>query len=299
MRRLLAYAIEEVPLYGYVLLYFAVIFVFAEIYTILPNGNGLDSTQAESPHGIGLWTAVYFSATTITTLCYGDFYPVGWSRAFASFEGLLGLTFFGIILTKATSARLSYHVFRLFVGHAENQLSQFCLQCRKSESDLRRLAPLVTKAFPETPNTLPVGQDDFLKSFGETISSLHLFSESFCQYLDVEADEGFFLTDAPERALVKSGDDIQRTFYVLTQIFITLSPAARINVLDEINLKRITEMLTLWKLVGAKVSQRAKHTGLKTCFKNISDMSSSLSDNLFSAPIGKPTQPNQEFRAEL
>jgi len=297
LRRLLAYAIDGVPLYVYVFLYAAAILVFGELYSLCPAANGLVASGTP-PQAVGFWTAMYFSATTITTLCYGDVDPIGWSRLIASLEGLVGLSFFGIILTKATSGRLSYHVGRLFSAHAESRLEQFCLQCRKNESDLKQLAKLVTKAFPETPNAIPVSQDEFLKTFGEAISSLHLFSENFCRYLDDETDGDFFLADAPQHALVKSGEDVQRTFYVLTQIFIALSPTARIAVLDEINLKRVTEMLTQWKLVGIKVSKQAKHSGLKTCFQTVGNMSASLSDNLFSAPIGRSPQPDQNFGSD-
>jgi hypothetical protein len=131
LRRGVFLAIEKVSLTTYALLYAGAVLFFAILYLYMPMGNGLIATQGTSPQAIGFCTAAYFSATTITTLCYGDVVPIGWSRAIASMEGLVGLTFFGIMLTKATGVRLSYHIYRLFESHAENRLDQFCLQAKK------------------------------------------------------------------------------------------------------------------------------------------------------------------------
>lgn len=300
LRAWVVYAIEDVSLTFYSSLYLAVIFIFAEAYLYMPDGNGLLPTiiggQDKTP--IGFSGALYFSATTITTVCYGDIDPIGFSRALAAFEALLGLTFFGIMLAKITSMRLSYHVLRLFGSYAENRLDQFCLTSQKVETHLRRLSPEITKAFPDTPGTIPVAQDVFLESFGEAIGSLHLFSGSFCQYLSTELDEGFFFADAPKHALIRSAEDVQRAIYVLTQLFIALSPQARIVVLDDINLRRVTELLYRWKQVSERIINQSKNAELKNSFKSISDMCSGLLESFFSVPASKQVQPGQDFQKE-
>jgi hypothetical protein len=299
LRQGLLYSIEEVSLTFYVILYGIVIVTFAAVYLIMPAGNGLITTaQGISPQQMDFWTALYFSATTITTLCYGDVVPIGFSRALASSEGLLGLIFFGVMLAKATGARLAHHVFRLFVSHAENRLDQFCLQAEKIGADLKGLLALTATAFPETPGTSPTGQAEFLKSFAEAVANLHSFSVSFCQYLKTEADEGF-LADSPEYALVKASDHVSLTIFVLKQIFLTLSNQAKGVVLTEINWKRTTELLNHWQQISKKISGQSKNNELKARFKAIGDMATSLSENFFSVPKVEKRQPDQEFRSEL
>ncbi len=79
MRRGLIYSVEKISLTTYILLYFGSVLLFAVVYFYLPAGNGLTTNQGTSPQVIAFGTAVYFSATTITTLCYGDVDPIGCS----------------------------------------------------------------------------------------------------------------------------------------------------------------------------------------------------------------------------
>jgi len=301
MRRGLILSIEKVSLTTYAFLYAGAVLFFAIVYLSMPMGNGLIATPGTSPQEIGFGTALYFSATTITTLCYGDVDPIGWSRGIASIEGLVGLTFFGIMLTKATGSRLSYHVYRLFVSHAENRLDQFCSQAKKIETDLRALLELTTTAFPETPTKLPENagtkppaQSEFLKSFADAIASLHTFSLGFCRYLKTESEEGF-LADSPEHALVKASDDVSLTIFVLKQIFLALSNQAKAAVLTETNWKRVTELLNHWQQISKTISNQSKNAEMKAHFQAIGDMSRSLSESFFSVPRDVKRQPDQEF----
>ena len=46
---------------------------------------------------------VYYSTVTFTTLGYGDFQPIGWGRAIAGLEALVGYLVLGIIASSAAS----------------------------------------------------------------------------------------------------------------------------------------------------------------------------------------------------
>jgi hypothetical protein len=53
--------------------------------------------------GSGWWEHVYFSGVTFASLGYGDLVPHGpLARALAVFEGLLGITFLGLLIASAT-----------------------------------------------------------------------------------------------------------------------------------------------------------------------------------------------------
>lgn len=68
------------------------ILLFALLYTEL--GITDSSTGAEVN---GFWVCFYFSATTITTLGYGDFVPTDEARLIAAVEALSGLVILGMI----------------------------------------------------------------------------------------------------------------------------------------------------------------------------------------------------------
>jgi hypothetical protein len=70
----------------------ALILWFAGIY----DAYGL--SQNGAPVAIDIWTGLYFSIVTWTTLGYGDFAPAESLRLVAATEAILGLLFFGILI---------------------------------------------------------------------------------------------------------------------------------------------------------------------------------------------------------
>ena len=292
------YLTEQVSLTVYAIVYPLVILVFAAFYWSMPAGGGLVGPGGTAVGGF--WTALYFSVTTITTVCYGDIVPTGVARTFACAEAFLGLVFMGIMLTKATSARLSYHVLRLFGAYAESRLEEYSSQLQSVEARLRDLGPEIQKAFPETPTSAaPSARAEFLKSFGEAIGSLHSFSGNFCGYLRTELDEGFFFADAPTNVLVRTSEGVQRTVIVLSQVFIALSPQARIVALDESNLRRVNRLLNDWRDVSGEIVKRSKNSELKKSFRGIGDVCAQLAGSFVSVPPArKEIQPDQVLPTE-
>jgi hypothetical protein len=58
------------------------------------------------PTGVGsLWSAIYFSAVTATSVGYGDIVPSGVARVLAIAEGIAGLILFGCVVSKFVSRR--------------------------------------------------------------------------------------------------------------------------------------------------------------------------------------------------
>ncbi|GAA5442599.1 hypothetical protein Misp06_00773 [Microbulbifer sp. NBRC 101763] len=105
--------------------YFSVIFIFAAIYS---SCNSCLNEQ------LGFSKSIYFSIVTITTLGYGEIYPVSkFGFLLTSMETLLGIATFGLLLnefTKYQSARQeklrqikrigqlknAYHYFRVHIA---------------------------------------------------------------------------------------------------------------------------------------------------------------------------------------
>lgn len=47
------------------------------------------------------WTCLYYSVVTFTTLGYGDFYPLGWGRAIAALQAMMGYIVLAVIASTA------------------------------------------------------------------------------------------------------------------------------------------------------------------------------------------------------
>ena len=120
-QRALTYLIEEVSLRTYLLVFAGVVLGCG--WAILVPDCARERCQRFSAWVLG--RSFFFSIVTVTSLGYGDMYPVGISRAIAGAEVLFGLAFMGIMIAKVTSRRLSYHVRRLFVSDAQQRLDDF------------------------------------------------------------------------------------------------------------------------------------------------------------------------------
>lgn len=80
-------------------------FVFALLYWYISYKfptHGL--IGPENTNLISFYDSLYFSVVTETTLGYGDYRPVGFSRLLISVQAVLGLTIAGIVVAKITSA---------------------------------------------------------------------------------------------------------------------------------------------------------------------------------------------------
>jgi hypothetical protein len=116
------------------LVFIASILLFALAYELLGHSDmqGLKSSDG----AIGSYLeCLYFSVITISTVGYGDITPLGWSRAFASFEAVFGLTFVGYAISQIVSLRQEALVEYL----ATDRLTQTFDQCLDAISDAREL----------------------------------------------------------------------------------------------------------------------------------------------------------------
>jgi hypothetical protein len=295
LRTLLIEMIERVSLTFFLCVYAAVIILLAFIYCLLPPSEGLVSSN-DSHFSVSFGSALYFSITTVTTLGYGDIIPVGFARVLACFEAFFGLSMLGIILAKITSARLSYHVLRLFGSDAQNRLEAFNLQFDRIAETFSGLTSRIKDNFQETPGKVPPPtQGAFVVEFAEAIRLFHSRSLNFCRYLATEVKEGFFFSDAPTTSLAQAGDSVCQTIFVLTQALISLSPQARITVLDVKCRRHIKEALNGWQVLSREMAKRADDPDLKKSFEDLEGQCTELSESYFSVPIimEEPSQPDQ------
>jgi hypothetical protein len=69
-------------------------FLFSAIYTVSQWATGIVMVQSSIPEDMAMsiiGRSFYYSAVTFFTIGYGDFYPIGWIRWIACFEGFCGM----------------------------------------------------------------------------------------------------------------------------------------------------------------------------------------------------------------
>ena len=80
-QKALTYLIEEVSLWAYLLVFAVVVIGCGWLYSFLTaHGHGVNASP------LGFLDGVFFSIVTVTSLGYGDLYPVGFSRVIAGVQ---------------------------------------------------------------------------------------------------------------------------------------------------------------------------------------------------------------------
>ncbi|MCK2149609.1 potassium channel family protein [Marinobacter alexandrii] len=99
--------------------------LFAYIYSNFPSEYGKLNFSYDSAAEINFWDCLYFSVVTISSLGFGDYYPLGWLRVFVGLEVVLGLIFLGILVAKLASEKSAYYLKRLYSGHVHDRIVGF------------------------------------------------------------------------------------------------------------------------------------------------------------------------------
>jgi Ion channel len=222
VRRAVAVLIDRTSLLGFAF-YFAVgVLGFGLVYYVLtPGSNGLVN-EAHLAVPITPGVAIYFSVVTVSTLGYGDITPQGLSKFLVCIEVIFGLTMMGIIVAKLTSARLSYHVRRLFSSDTQRRLEVYSAAFDIVQAQFSRLSPKIGRVFQETPNlTVSHEQAECVAEFGLALSEFHLRSLAFSRDISYELGQGDFFSDAPTDALQKTATSIEQSLFLLGQLILS------------------------------------------------------------------------------
>jgi uncharacterized membrane protein YccC len=158
------------------LLLFAALYRLAAYYGQGPVGaNGAASFA----------NCVYFSIVTFTTLGYGDIVPKGASRVLACLEVMLGIAFFGVFISKLSSAKQSYHLAQLYARDAQERLDDFAIVL-KGHGDLCK----ETLEMLKRGDTLPRSLSKIQLEVYRTVMRIRA-------YVSFEISNGDFLLETP------------------------------------------------------------------------------------------------------
>ena len=292
MHKVLVHFVDEVPLTRYLAAFCVVVLGCGGLYSILtPYGHG---TQV-SP--LGLLNGIYFSIVTISSLGYGDFQPVGFSKAIACFEVLFGLSFMGIVVARMTSRRLSHHVRRLYISDAQKRLDDFSEKFSSLKirfiDDMKALGSLYQK----TPQPRPPGdnKEQILSGFRNALSRLQASTVALEAYFSSEVEHEKYFSIIPSESVRRVGTIVDELFWQLGQIIISLPAEGRSEVLDGTCRQMISETMSAQQGTCRLVLDHCQEPESVKCFRRIQETCKSVLDGYFSTPPeGKPAgQPDQ------
>ena len=82
--------------------------------------SGIDSDMLSRGESVSFLDSLYFSIVTVSSLGYGDYYPIGWGRLLACAEVMFGLSMIALIVGKISSERQS-SITKLIYSNDQNR----------------------------------------------------------------------------------------------------------------------------------------------------------------------------------
>ena len=293
-QRPLIFLVEEVRLRAYIVGFVVVILLFGVFYTYLtPKEHGIGE-NGEPLSDVTIFTGIYFSVVTISSLGYGHMHPMGLSKILACTEVLIGLALIGIMIAKVTSQRMSYHVSRVFATDAQKRLEDIAVGFETSQNDLTTITLKLGQVYRSTPSQMDLSTEDrseAIISFREIISTLRSKCVDLRNYLLFEIEQGNYFQIAPTSAMVRVGNAVDDVFFRLSQLIISLSPQARNETLDRRNRLGILEAIDSQRQVCDIVSQHATDQETQNIFRNIENTCERVPASYFEVP--EELQPDQ------
>ncbi len=280
-QKALTYLIEEVSLGAYLLVFAVVVAGCGWLYSFLTaHGHGVNASP------LGFLDGVFFSIVTVTSLGYGDLYPVGFSRVIAGAEVLFGLAFMGIMIAKVTSRRLSYHVQRLFVSDAQQRLDDFEERFASMRVPLIEVTKLLGDIYLRTPEPRPPGTErtEVLARFRSSIGALHVWSLALRKYFSFEVEQDAYFRIVPEDSVRRVGETLDEVLYRLGLLIVSLPAEAKPEVIDRTSRKQIWEALIALKDAADIVQGQCPDQETIQCFGRVQDTCETVRSSHFATP---------------
>jgi Ion channel len=122
----------------------------------------------------GLWTAIYFSFVTATSVGYGDVVPLGAARILAVAEAAGGLMIFGLLIAKFVSHRQDILVRQIHGVTFEERLDRLQTNLHLVVSELLAIGAALDDGAPRTPRIKRRLESTTLVFVGELRAIHHL-----------------------------------------------------------------------------------------------------------------------------
>lgn len=290
------FMIEDIKIVYYVGFFFSIIFLSSTAYYLLtPHLNGICiGGSAEKP--VTFLNSIYFSLVTISSLGYGDINPIGFSKVLACFEVVIGLILMGIMLAKLTSARLSYHVERLFSSEIQKRLETFIEHHIRLKNRLLETTKLIGTTFQQTPSSTQIQNTQLCeKNFFEAVISFNGLGFAVADYLIYEIEHGNFFSLAPSENTIHTFNNIEQSLFLVGQMILTMTTEARTLLLNQTNRTHILDVIDKLKAACKSVENSCNVNKILKTVSRILKTCEYLHESFFSVPttVPKDGQPDQ------
>ena len=296
--RLMARWLDDISLLLLLTIFVLLVVLFGAFYTFMtPSENGVIQSNAESG-AFDFYSGLYFSIVTVSSLGYGDMYPVGLSKVAATIEVLLGLGLVGIMIAKLASRTLSHLVSRLFVSATRERLKEFEELYDKSVDTFRDLLYKISDTYQTTPGSkrIQANRDTPIDLFAKAIKELRTACSDLFNYVSAETTESAFFRLVPETGATKLADSIERAFFALSQCVISLPVSSNPDILDDILNARNRRIIA--ECIDFQIKTCNKFTQSKRCdvkivnsFGRVRDVCEQVSGSYHHTP--EQLQPDQ------
>ena len=239
------------------------VIVFGVLYHYLTqydHGIGRDN---EALDNATVFTGIYFSIVTISSLGYGDMHPMGISKVLACLEVLFGLVMIGVMIAKVTS----YRVERIYSSDAQNRLENFAERFNKSQRD-----------FVEIMTNFEAIR------FEEVVRTFQAQCTAFSGYFLDAANQGDYFRIVPSNTIKQVGSAVDSAFSELKSIMDSQ------QAMPEIPNRDLSEAIGALKRVCRLVVQDADE-GTRGIFQNIEHTCTQLLEDYPVRP--EESQPDQ------
>lgn len=298
LQRFAIFLIEEVPVWLYALLFLAVVLIWAAAYYWLSAlGHGLAGIG--ETEGYRFSDALYFSVVTVSSLGYGDMRPVGFSRCLACGEVLFGLFTMGIIVAKATSFRLSYHVERLFANSIHDQMQRFIQEFEKLAIELQAIHKMISSSFDVPNKDTSRSQHTVGVRFEQAVELLLAHSAGVAECIALEElDYARFFQLAPSKIVERTASSMDEVFFALGTMMQFMGPNAKQTLLNSDNRSLIQKARERIIAIHEIVDAHCPVGKARENFKRLHDTCQSMPDKYFAVPAVRPSQPNLQPAAD-
>lgn len=291
------FLIEDVPMRWHIVSFIVAVVVFGIAYWLLtPCGHGIGQ-NLESLPDITFLKSIYFSVITVSSLGYGDMHPVGYSKALACIEVLMGLAMIGIMIAKVTSRRLTYHVERLFSSDAQKRLDEIAAKFDTYRDDIAKIMSELVNTYQITPGEISIDEDrrSLIARFRKVISNFQLKCVELRDYLSKEITQGNYFQIAPVGAVERVGNASDETFFILGQLITKLPVQAQVweEIIDRDRRQRILEAINSQKQVCELVGQHTTDQRILDVFQCLKETCAQLQASYFTVPeVPEELQPD-------
>ena len=298
--------VDDMSLVRLLTSFIIIVVVFGLLYWCL-SGFGQGVGQNNKPMtDVSILTGIYFSIVTVSSLGYGDFHPVGFSKILVSVEVLFGLVFIGMMIAKITSRSLSNLVSRLFISETRKQLDEFIRMFNQIEANFREMLIEISSVYHPVP-ILPSGPienqiqsrekiltTDISSNFKESVYELRKSCAKLRDYFRREINEGIYFELAPTESIMELTVSVCETFFHVSQCIMSLPSKSDPTIFDDIlnryNRTLISEAVEYQKEICSISLEYSKDDRIRKAFEKIQEECARTTSSYYQTPDDKPDQ---------